>query len=103
MKQNLFQRTINIYGAITTPAELIIESLINFMWGFFANSIVVFVSKDMDTMVLINFIVYYTLVSYIFNRKKYETKLGKFVVLPVSSSIGAFVGYKIAQIISVVI
>lgn len=100
MIKSLFQRTINIYGAITTPVELISESLINFMWGFFGNSIVVFASKGMDYMVLFNFIVYYTLVSYIVNRKKYETKLGKFIILPISSSMGAFVGYKIAQIIS---
>ena len=51
-------------------------------------------------MVLINYIVYYILISYIVNRKKYETMLGKFIVLPGSAAIGAFTGYKLAQIIA---
>ena len=50
-------------------------------------------------MVLINYIIYYILISYIVNRKKYETMLGKFIVLPGSAAMGAFTGYKLAQII----
>ena len=86
--------------AITTPNELIRETLINFTWGLLGNSVVVFVSKEIDFMVLINYIVYYILISYIVNRKKYETMLGKFIVLPGSAAIGAFTGYKLAQIIA---
>jgi hypothetical protein len=89
-----------VLDAITTPAELIRETLINFMWGFLGNSIVVFVAKELDFLVLINYIVYYMLISYIVNRKKYETMLGKFIVLPGSAAIGAFTGYKLAQIIA---
>lgn len=89
--------------AITTPGELIRETLINFMWGFLGNSIVVFVSKELDFLVLINYIVYYILISYIVNRKKYETMLGKFIVLPGSAAIGAFTGYKLAQAITSII
>ena len=90
-------------GAITTPGELIRETLINFMWGFLGNSIVVFVAKELDFLVLINYIAYYILISYIVNRKKYETMLGKFIVLPGSAAIGAFTGYKLAQAITSVI
>ena len=96
-------KEINVLGAITTPGELIRETLINFMWGFLGNSIVVFVSKEMDFLVLINYIAYYILISYIVNRKKYETMLGKFIVLPGSAAIGAFTGYKLAQAITSVI
>ncbi len=78
---------------------MIRETLINFTWGLLGNSVVVFVSKEMDFMVLINYIIYYILISYIVNRKKYETMLGKFIVLPGSAAIGAFTGYKLAQII----
>lgn len=70
------------------------------MWGLLGNSVVVFVSKELDFLVLINYIVYYMLISYIVNRKKYETMLGKFIVLPGSAAIGAFTGYKLAQIIA---
>jgi hypothetical protein len=70
------------------------------MWGFLGNSIVVFVSKELDFLVLVNYIVYYILISYIVNRKKYDTILGKFIVLPGSAAAGAFTGYKLAQIIT---
>jgi len=69
------------------------------MWGFLGNSIVVFVAKELDLLVLINYIVYYILISYIVNRKKYDTILGKFIVLPGSAAAGAFTGYKVAQLL----
>jgi hypothetical protein len=79
------------------------ETLINFIWGFLGNSIVVFVSKELDFLVLINYIVYYILISYIVNRKKYDTILGKFIVLPGSAAAGAFTGYKVAQMLTTII
>jgi hypothetical protein len=93
-------KEIIILDAITSPGELIRETVVNFTWGLLGNSVVVFVSKEMDFMVLINYILYYILISYIVNRKKYETMLGKFIVLPGSAAIGAYTGYKIAQLIS---
>ena len=96
-------REISVLDAITTPNELIRETFINFTWGLLGNSVVVFVSKELDFLVLINYIVYYILISYIVNRKKYETMLGKFIVLPGSAAIGAFTGYKLAQIIAQII
>ena len=99
-KKTGLDREINVWDALTTPNELLRETLINFMWGFLGNSIVVFAAKELDFMVLINYIVYYVLISYIVNRKKYETMLGKFVVLPGSAAAGAFTGYKLAQIIA---
>ncbi len=73
------------------------------MWGFLGNSIVVFVAKVLDFLVLINYILYYVLISYIVNRKKYVTIFGKFIVLPGSASGGAFAGYKLAQIITEIV
>jgi hypothetical protein len=99
-KKTGLDREINVLDAITTPNELIRETLINFMWGFLGNSIVVFAAKELDFLVLINYIVYYILISYIVNRNKYETMLGKFIILPGSAAAGAFTGYKLAQIIS---
>ena len=70
------------------------------MWGFMGNSIVIFMSKGIDIMVLLNFVLYYILISYIVNRDKYQTKLGKFIILPGSAALGAYTGYKVAQYIS---
>jgi hypothetical protein len=96
----ILQRKINIYGAITTPNELIRETITNFLWGFVGNSIVLFISKELDVMVFINFLIYYSLMSYIVNRAKYQTRLGRFIILPGSAALGAFAGYKTAQWIS---
>ena len=93
-------QSIDIFGAITTPLELIKETFINFMWGFMGNSIVVFMSKEIDSLVFLNFLLYYFLISYIVNRDKYKTKLGRFIILPGSAALGAFSGYKVAQIVS---
>ena len=101
--KNPLNDELNIYGAITTPKELIRETLINFMWGFMGNSIVVFMSKEIDVMVFMNFILYYILISYIVNRDKYQTRLGKFIILPGSASLGAYTGYKVAQYISILL
>ena len=102
-KKTGFSKEISVLDAITTPNELLRETLINFMWGFLGNSIVVFVAKELDFLVLINYIVYYVLISYIVNRKKYDTILGKFIVLPGSAASGAFAGYKLAQIITEIV
>ena len=102
-KKTGFSKEISVLDAITTPNELLRETLINFMWGFLGNSIVVFVAKELDFLVLINSIVYYVLISYIVNRKKYDTILGKFIVLPGSAAAGAFAGYKLAQIITEIV
>lgn len=99
-KKTGINKEITIWDALTTPKELMRETLINFSWGFLGNSIVVFASKEMDLLVLFNFILYYIFISYIVNRQKYETLLGKFIVLPGSAAAGAFAGYKLAQLIS---
>lgn len=100
MKNNIFTKEIKVADANTSVSELTRETLINFSWGFFGNSIVVFMAKEIDIAVLINFFLYYILISMIVNRAKYETNLGKFFVLPGSAALGAFTGYKIAQLIS---
>lgn len=98
-----FDRRIKIYDAITSPKELLIESTINFSWGFFGNSIVLFMAKEIDMAVFINFVFYYAMISYIINRAKYRTKLGKLIILPGAAALGAYSGYKVAQYISSII
>jgi hypothetical protein len=100
MKNNIFTKEIKVADANTSVSELLRETMINFSWGFFGNSIVVFMAKEIDIAVLVNFFLYYILISMIVNRAKYETNLGKFIVLPGSAALGAFTGYKVAQIIS---
>ena len=97
------EKSITIFDAVTSPRELIRESLINFSWGFLGNSMVLFMAKEIDLAVFANFLLYYGTISYIVNRSKYETKFGKFIILPGSAAAGAFAGYKVAQYISTLI
>ena len=57
-------------------------------------------ARGIDFAVAVNFVMYYLLMSYVVNREKYTTRFGKFVVMPVFASLGAFLGYKFAQILS---
>ena len=48
MKTNIFTKEIKVADTKTSVNELIRETLINFSWGFFGNSIVVFMAKEID-------------------------------------------------------
>jgi len=50
MRKHL-QREINVMDTKTSPSELIIESITNFIWGFAGNSIVVFMAKERFRMI----------------------------------------------------
>lgn len=103
MKNNFFTKEINIVGAKTSFIELTTETLVNYFWGFIGNSLVIFMSRGIDSAVFFNFTLYYLLISHIVNKEKYTTRLGKFIVMPLSASLGAFSGYKFAQFISTLI
>jgi hypothetical protein len=56
-----------------------------------------------DIAVLIGYMTYYFFVGRVINRPKYVTSLGKFIVFPVPTALGAFIGYKLAYILSSII
>ena len=43
------------------------------------------------------------LISFILNRAKYETNLGKFIVLPFAAALGAYSGYTFAKWLTLII
>lgn len=79
----------------------IVEAIIeNFLYGFLGSTIVVFVSREKDIAVLIGYMVYYFYLSKVINRPKYVTSLGKFIIFPVPTALGAFMGYKLSKLLS---
>jgi len=87
-----------------TPKREIREAAIeNFVYGFLGSIIVVFITLGVDIAVLIAYMSYYFFVGKVVNRPKYVTSLGKFIVFPVPAAIGAFIGYKLAYILSNII
>ena len=71
----------------------------NFIFAFIGATLVVFISTKTDIAVLIGYLTYYFYMGRILNRPKYVTDLGKLIVFPVPSAIGAFAGYKLSYFI----
>lgn len=72
----------------------------NFIFGFLGAILVVFISARIDIAVLVGYLVYYSYMGTIVNRPKYVTDLGKLIVFPFTTAIGAFTGYKMAYILT---
>jgi hypothetical protein len=68
----------------------------NFIFGFIAATLVVFIATETDLAVLIGYLTYYFFMGKIVNRPKYVTDLGKLIVFPIPSALGAFSGYKLS-------
>lgn len=68
----------------------------NFTFGFIGATLVVFIATRTDIAVLLGYLTYYFYMGKIVNRPKYVTDLGKLIVFPVPSALGAFTGYKLA-------
>ena len=71
----------------------------NFTFGFIGATLVVFIATRTDIAVLLGYIIYYFYMGKIVNRPKYVTDLGKLIVFPIPSALGAFAGYKLSYII----
>ncbi len=71
----------------------------NFTFGFLGATLVVFIATRTDVAVLLGYIAYYFFMGRIVNRPKYVTDLGKLIVFPIPSALGAFTGYKISYIL----
>ena len=68
----------------------------NFIFGFLGAILVVFIATRIDLAVLLGYLAYYAFMGRIVNRPKYVTELGKLIIFPIPSAIGAFVGYKLS-------
>ena len=71
----------------------------NFIFGFLGATLVVFIATRTDIAVLLGYLIYYFFVGKIVNRPKYVTDLGKLIVFPVPSALGAFTGYKLIYVL----
>ena len=71
----------------------------NFTFGFLGATLVVFIATRTDIAVLLGYLTYYIFMGKIVNRPKYVTDLGKLIVFPIPSALGAFVGYKLSYVL----
>lgn len=93
-----FQKIVKEYKD-ATPLEIWEGVRDNFIFGFLAAILVVFIATKTDIAVLVGYIVYYFFLGRIVNRPKYVTDLGKMIVFPIPSALGAFTGYKLSYVL----
>lgn len=98
IKKEKFKRIIKEYND-ATPYEIWEGVRDNFIFGFLGAMIVVFISTRVDLAVLVGYVVYYYQLGRIQNRPRYVTNLGKLIVFPIPSAIGAFTGYKLSYVL----
>ena len=71
----------------------------NFLFGFIGATLVVFIATKIDFAVLIGYLTYYMFMGKIVNRPKYVTDLGRTIIFPIPSALGAFTGYKLSYLL----
>ena len=82
------------------PKELWVDGVLyNSVYGMLGAMVVVAVTIKVDMAVLLAYLVYYFFLGRIVNRPKYVTSLGKFIVFPIPTAVGAFIGYKLGPIL----
>ena len=85
----------------TSTSELYSAIIDNFVFGLLGAVLVVFIAERVDILVLLGYMIYYFFLGRVVNRPKYVTSLGKFIVFPVPTALGAFLGYKLAYYLTV--
>ena len=93
-----FQKIVKEYKD-ATPLEIWEGVRDNFIFGLLAAILVVFIATKTDIAVLIGYLIYYFFLGRIVNRPKYVTDLGKMIVFPIPSTLGAFAGYKLSYVL----
>ena len=81
-----------------TPQEVWEGVKDKFLFGFIGATLVVFIATKTDLAVLIGYMAYYMFMGKIVNRPKYVTDLGRMIVFPIPSALGAFTGYKLSYL-----
>jgi hypothetical protein len=94
----IVRKIIREYKAATTK-EIWEGVRDNFTFGFIGATLVVFIATRADMAVLLGYLIYYNFMGTIVNRPKYVTDLGKLIVFPIPSALGAFAGYKLSYIL----
>jgi hypothetical protein len=98
MARKQFQKMVKEWNECG-PKEVFEGVRDNFIFGFLGAMIIVFVSTNTDIMVLVGYLCYYYMLGRIQNRPRYVTDLGKMIVFPIPSALGAFTGYKLSIIL----
>ena len=82
------------------PKEIWLDGVLsNFIYGLLGSMVIVTITSRIDLAVLLAYLVYYFFLGKVVNRPKYVTSLGKFIVFPIPTALGAFMGYKLTPLL----
>tara|TARA_R110000796_G_scaffold232333_1_gene350535 strand:+ start:1710 stop:2015 length:306 start_codon:yes stop_codon:yes gene_type:complete len=90
------KKLIEEYKKSTNYEVWIDGALSNLIYGLLGSMVIVAITSRIDIAVILAYTIYYFYVGKVINRPKYVTSLGKFIVFPIPTAIGAFTGYKLA-------
>ena len=78
------------------PFAIYRRMIFNLIYGFLQGTMITVVSLGNDSVVLLSYLIFYFFLGKVLNRPRSTSSLSKFIVFPVPTSIGAFIGYKLA-------
>lgn len=98
-KETFIEKVSKEYKQATSREIWVDGVLYNFIYGLLGALVIVAITSRIDIAVLLSYLLYYFFLGKVVNRPKYVTDLGKFIVFPVPTAIGAYIGYKVAPIL----
>lgn len=72
----------------------------NFIYGILYGIVPTFIVSGKDVLIILSVLVYSSYLSIVLNRDKYKTAFGRHILFPGMFTIGAYVGFKLAKLIS---
>lgn len=90
------KKLIEEYKKSTNHEVWVDGVLANFVYGLLGSMVIVAITSRIDIAVILAYTIYYFYVGKVINRPKYVTSLGKFIIFPIPTALGAFLGYKLA-------
>lgn len=72
----------------------------NFLYGFLFALVPTFISTGIDVAVILSVLAFSSFLSIVLNRDKYRTRFGRHILFPGMYTLGAYLGFKVAGLIS---
>lgn len=88
-----------LLDADTTIWEVIQHSFVNFLFGVTSSIVIIALTMNQWWLVVASYYLHKQLESRILNRNRYTTRLGKYYIFPIPSTIGFFLGWYLSKII----
>lgn len=97
------KKEIKLLDAETSVTEVIQHCIVNFLYGFLSGLVIASIMIGNPYLIGGCYYILKQLESKILNRNKYTTRLGKYYIFPIPSTLGFVLGWYISTIIQLII